>query len=117
MDPSGTADAPVTPLGILAAGTAWGEWSARDYSNPEMRQKMASASGDVAPPVIQPRGFEKLSTVWNAPFPQYAPVFIRRPAFGYVMSAMFGSGVILGLFLLISRVVGGKQDASAGGSA
>src|SRR5713101_4434347 len=40
----------LTPLGILAAGTAWGEWSARDFSNPEMRQKIASASRNVKPP-------------------------------------------------------------------
>jgi cobalt/nickel transport system permease protein len=106
----------LTPLGILAAGTAWGEWSARDYSNPEMRQKIASASGDVSPPIIQPQGLQKLSSVWNAPFPQYAPVFIRRPAFGYMMSAMFGSGIILGLFLLLSRVFAGREDVPAGGS-
>ena len=47
----------LTPLGILAAGTAWGEWSARDFSDPEMRQKIAAASGNVAPPAEQPRGF------------------------------------------------------------
>ena len=29
----------LTPLGILAAGTAWGEWSVRDFSSPEMRRR------------------------------------------------------------------------------
>jgi cobalt/nickel transport system permease protein len=91
----------LTPLGILAAGTAWGEWGARDFSDPEMRQKIAAASHNVAPPTRQPRGLTQLSTLWSAPFPQYAPSFVRRPAFGYVMSAMFGSGLILGFFLLI----------------
>jgi cobalt/nickel transport system permease protein len=89
-----------TPLGILAAGTAWGEWSTRDFSNPEMRQKIASASRNVEPPANQPLGLERLSSAWSAPFPRYAPPFVHRPAFGYVMSAMFGSGLIIGFFLL-----------------
>jgi len=103
----------LTPLGILAAGTAWGEWNARDFSNPEMRQKMASASSNVAPPAQQPRGLERLSSVWSAPFPQYAPPFIRRPAFGYVMSAVFGSGLILGTWLLMGWVFARQGKAAA----
>ncbi len=46
----------LTPLGILAAGTAWGEWSASEFSNPEMRQKIAAASGNVAPPAATAQG-------------------------------------------------------------
>ena len=105
-----------TPLGILAAGTAWGEWSVRDFSSPEMRQKMASASGNVAPPAQQPRGLERLSSVWSAPFPQYAPPFVRQPAFGYVMSAMFGSGLIMGFFLLMGWVLTRRGNAAVKGS-
>lgn len=96
----------LTPLGILAAGTAWGEWTASDFSNPQMRQQMAGASGQVAPPAEPPRGLARLSSLWSAPFPQYAPPFLRHPAFGYVMSALFGSGVILGVFLLIAWLAG-----------
>jgi cobalt/nickel transport system permease protein len=103
----------LTPLGILAAGTAWGEWSVRDFSNPGMRQKMAAASGNVAPPARQPRGLERLSSVWSAPFPQYAPPFVRRPAFGYVMSATFGSGLIIGFFLLLGRMAGTRGKGAA----
>jgi len=106
----------LTPLGILAAGTAWGEWSARDFSSPEMRQKMASASGTVAPPVGQPQGLVRLSSVWSAPFPQYAPPFMRRPAFGYVLSAMFGSGLIMGFFLLMGWVFTRRGNAAVKGS-
>jgi cobalt/nickel transport system permease protein len=96
----------LTPLGILAAGTAWGEWGARDFSDPQMRQLIAAASGNVAPPAQQPQGIARLSSLWSAPFPQYAPPFVHRPAFGYVMSALFGSGLILGLFLLIGWMSG-----------
>jgi cobalt/nickel transport system permease protein len=106
----------LTPLGILAAGTAWGEWSVRDFSSPEMRQKIQSASGDVAPPAHEPQGLERLSSLWSAPFPQYAPPFVRQPAFGYVMSAIFGSGLILGIFLLMGWVFSGPGDAATKGS-
>jgi cobalt/nickel transport system permease protein len=92
----------LTPLGILAAGTAWGEWSARDFSNLQAREKMAMASHDAAPPVQPPRGLERLSSLWTAPFPQYSPSFVRRPAVGYALSAMFGSGAII----LVSLIAG-----------
>ena len=102
----------LTPLGILAAGTAWGEWGARDFSDPQMRQQMAAASSNVAPPSQQPQGLARLSRWWSAPFPQYAPPFVRRPVFGYLMSALFGSGLILGFFLLIGSMAG-RREANA----
>jgi cobalt/nickel transport system permease protein len=101
----------LTPLGILAAGTAWGEWSARDFSSPETREKIASSSRNVAPPAKQPEGLERLSSLWSAPFPQYAPSFVRQPAFGYVLSAIFGSGLILGVFCLLEWIFGGGTAA------
>jgi cobalt/nickel transport system permease protein len=85
----------LTPLGILAAGTAWGEWSARDFSSPQVRDEIAAASRNAAPPVQTPHGLERLYSVWTAPFPQYAPAFMRRRAVGYALSAMFGSGTII----------------------
>ncbi len=100
----------LTPLGILAAGSAWGEWSVRDFSRPEMREKIAAASGNVAPPVRQPQGLERLSSLWSAPFPQYAPPFVRRPAFGYLMSATFGTGLIMGFFLLIGWIFARRRN-------
>ena len=92
----------LTPLGILAAGTAWGEWSTRDYSKLQAREQMARASRNMPPPTQPPRGLERLSTLWTAPFAQYAPPFVRRPAVGYTLSAMFGSGAII----LVSLIAG-----------
>jgi cobalt/nickel transport system permease protein len=89
----------LTPLGILATGTAWGEWGARDFANPETRRKIAASSHNAVPPPQAPRGLERLYSVWTAPFPQYAPAFVRRPAVGYALSAMFGSGIIILIFL------------------
>jgi cobalt/nickel transport system permease protein len=104
----------LTPLGLLAAGTAWGEWGAKDFADPQMRQQITAASANIAPPSQQPLGLARLSSLWSAPFPQYAPPFVHRPAFGYLMSAVFGSGLILGLFLLIAWAAGGREaDAPA----
>jgi cobalt/nickel transport system permease protein len=97
----------LTPLGILAAGTAWGEWGPKDFSDPQMRQQITRASGNIAPPSQEPQGLARLSSLWSAPFPQYAPPFVRHPAFGYAMSAVFGAGLILGFFLLIAWLTKG----------
>jgi len=67
----------LTPLGILATGSAWGE----------------------STPVPTPRGLRALSSFWTAPMPQYAPPFLKSPGFGYLLSAMTGTGLIM---LLVS---------------
>lgn len=99
----------LTPLGILAGGAAWGEWSARDFSNPAARAKIAMVSRNAAPPAQAPRGLSRLSSLWAAPFPNYAPRFVRRAGFGYILSAMFGAGVIILLFLMLGWFAGRKN--------
>jgi cobalt/nickel transport system permease protein len=101
----------LTPLGVLAGGAAWGEWGVRDFSEAGARRRIAAASRNLAPPPQAPRGLERLYAVWTAPFPQYAPSFVRRPAFGYLLSAMFGSGIIILVFLSVSALFarGGRQ--------
>jgi cobalt/nickel transport system permease protein len=89
----------LSPLGLLAAGTAWGEWSAEDFADPAGRAAIATASGNFAPPANVPTGFEKLSNLWNAPFPDYAPSFIQNQNFGYILSAMMGTGLIVLIIL------------------
>jgi len=95
----------LTPLGILAAGTAWGEWSAADYAKSERRAQIEASSDRNAAPPAPPAGMKQLSTVWTAPFPNYAPRFIRSAAFGYVMSAMFGVGILLLASLLFKSLL------------
>jgi cobalt/nickel transport system permease protein len=84
----------LTPLGILAAGSAWGEWSAADYSNPAVRQQIAASTFHHPLPSQPPAGLERLSSLWTAPFASYAPPYIRSAAFGYLLSAMFGAGLV-----------------------
>jgi cobalt/nickel transport system permease protein len=90
----------LTPLGIIAAGTAWGEWS------PEEIAHAASTSHNVnsSPPAV-PSGLDRLSKLWTAPFPEYAPGFVRSRAFGYLLSAMFGVGLLLCISLLAQSVL------------
>ena len=97
----------LTPLGILAAGSAWGEWSSADLTNPLTRKQIEAASRNHAPPAAVPAGIAKLSNLWTAPFPGYAPRFIKNPMFGYLLSAMFGVGIFV-LAALAARAVGGK---------
>jgi cobalt ECF transporter T component CbiQ len=66
----------LTPLGILAAGKAWGEWKPAELSRP-------------------PKGLVQLSRLWDAPLAEYAPAFVRNAAAGYLVSAAMGAGLIL----------------------
>lgn len=65
----------LSPLGILAVGSAWGEWHAADFS------------------------------VWKAPLSDYEPSFIRNHFFGYFLSAMLGTGAIILFSLLVTRLL------------
>ena len=89
----------LTPLGILAAGAAWGEWVPEDFSTPQTRQRIAAASGNQATPAHAPAGLQKLATVWTAPMPRYAPPMLKSAQLGYILSAMLGIGLILLAFL------------------
>lgn len=84
----------LTPVGILAAGTAWGEWSASRFSTAEGRAGISASSGNQPLPDKTPAGLERLATVWTAPIPAYAPPFIKSTYFGYLLSATFGVGLL-----------------------
>jgi cobalt/nickel transport system permease protein len=90
----------LTPLGILAAGTAWGEWSPRELPPVAARARAAISSAAV------PAGLQRLSNLWTAPFPEYAPSFVRSRSFGYLLSAMFGIGFLLCVSLAAQRFFG-----------
>ncbi len=94
----------LSPLGLLAVGTAWGEWGASDYADPAMRQQIIVASGQQAPPAQAPKGLAQLSSIWTAPIPDYAPPWMQSAEFGYIMSAIVGAGLIILVFFLLSRV-------------
>ncbi len=74
----------LTPLGILAVGSAWGEWSPAQLGTNRV-----------------PPGLARLYHLWTAPLPDYAPKFIRGAPLGYLLSAMIGVGLIVLLALAV----------------
>ena len=82
----------LSPLGLLAAGTAWGEWA------PGQLPPSGPGGGGT------PAGLERLSSFWIAPIPDYAPPFMHSETFGYILSAVFGAGLIALAFFAISWI-------------
>ena len=80
----------LTPLGVLAPGTAWGEWSAGE---------LRSMLGYV------PAGVQRLGSLWTAAMPGYAPSFVRDPLAGYLVAAILGSALVIGASWLIGRML------------
>lgn len=93
-----------TPLGMLVAGTAWGEWSASDFADPAARAAISAGSLGAAAPVVAPAGLRSLASFWTSPIPDYAPSFLRSEPLGYLLSAMFGVGLILLTTLVVRRL-------------
>ena len=93
----------LTPVGILAGGKAWSEWSPAEFAMAGSQAQISSAAS-LAPATV-PSGMQRLANIWTAPFPAYAPTFVRTAAFGYLLSAMFGVGLLLSLSLLAQRHV------------
>jgi cobalt/nickel transport system permease protein len=101
----------LTPVGILAAGTAWGEWSPSELAHASARNVPPDSTSHF--PAAVPEGMQRLSSLWTAPFPAYAPGFVKSRAFGYLLSAMFAVGVLLSVSLVVQRWL---QRSSRAGS-
>jgi cobalt/nickel transport system permease protein len=80
----------LTPIGVLAPGTAWGEWSA---------QQLQAKLGFV------PMGLAKIGTVWTAAMPSYMPPFIANPLVGYFVAALTGSALVVGVTWLLAKLL------------
>jgi cobalt/nickel transport system permease protein len=102
-----------SPLGLLAAGIAWGEWGVDDFKDAAVRAQIAQSSGNLAPPEGVPQGMERLASFWTAPMPDYAPPFMHNEYFGYMLSATVGTGLVVLTVLLLSAVLGGGRARRA----
>ena len=88
-----------TPLGLLASGTAWGEWGLD-----ELKTMGLSAI---------PQGLQKLAEWWPAPLPDYG--FPRMGAvIGYILSAFVGMGLIVFLLWMGGRWLMRKNASRMG---
>lgn len=88
----------LTPIGVLAPGTAWGEWGA---------EELKATLGYV------PTGLEKLGSLWTAAMPDYAPPFVQNPLVGYLVAAVVGSALVIGLAWIVGKLLARKNDDSA----
>jgi cobalt/nickel transport system permease protein len=76
-----------TPLGLLAPGTAWGEWGSSQLA--ELGLKFI------------PQGLLKLEGLWGAPMAGYEVPALGNASLGYIISALLGIllvGVMVALF-------------------
>lgn len=159
----------LSPLGLLASGTAWGEWGSSEVgveqigfhlrslsdtdrtalagelsrlggttADPEAARELRAAgellgSGDqagatkpldkqiatlraanpsqypqistLAASVNEPTGLKRWSAFWTAPIPDYAPGFLKSTIAGYIISAVVGITLVVGIAALISRLL------------
>ncbi len=89
----------VTPLGLLAPGTAWGEWGAEELTSLGLH--------------FVPKGLAQLSGLWSAPMPDYNVPALGNANIGYILSAGVGASVIVGVAWLFSMLVTGGKPSSA----
>ena len=90
----------MTPLGLLAPGTAWGEWSAKELTHLGL--------------AFIPKGFEQLSGFWSAPMLRYNLPILGNTSLAYLLSAIVGVLMIVGVVWLFSMLVGGGKNSSTG---
>ena len=76
-----------TPLGLLAKGTAWGEWGLEEIKN---------FLGFI------PKGMEN-GFKFNSPIPDYNFGFLNE-YFGYILSAVVGVTIILIIFKVLGKI-------------
>ena len=84
----------LVPIGLLAGGTAYGEWST---------DELQGLVGFV------PAGFASLSGLWQAPLPDYglpalSDTFLGQ-SLGYYASAIIGAALCGGISILIGRAL------------
>lgn len=88
----------LTPIGLIATGTAWGEWGT---------DEIIEQLGYI------PAGFAQLSDIWKSIFPDYSVPGLEGNFFstsvGYIISAVVGALLIAGLILLTSKLINRSQ--------
>ena len=81
----------LTPIGLLAPGTAWGEWSREEL------QQLGLG--------YIPSGFDKWSNLWSAPLSGYDLPALNNPTVAYFLSALFGVALIVVVLFALSWVI------------
>ena len=80
----------IVPVGLLAPGTAWGEWGTRQLSSLGL--------------AFVPEGMAKLSGLWSAPLSGYNLPALKNANIGYILSGITGTiavGIVVWLFTML----------------
>jgi cobalt/nickel transport protein len=95
----------LSPIGLILpdrfkAGSAWGEWGS---------DEMKDLVGYI------PQGLEKLSSLWNAPLPDYTfkgweEKGLSHLGLAYIVSAIAGMAIIVIAVLFIGKLLARKGD-------
>ena len=80
-----------SPIGLLAPGTAWGEWGTEQLVGLGLKSV--------------PAGLEKLSGLWGAPLADYDLPALGNANLGYVLSAVVGILVIVVVVWLFTTLL------------
>ena len=89
----------ITPIGLLAPGTAWGEWGAQELTRLGLS--------------FIPKGLEQLSGLWSAPMQGYNVPALGNANAGYILSAIVGVIITTGVVWLLTMVItSGKKTAT-----
>jgi hypothetical protein len=90
----------LAPLGLLASGTAWGEWGS---------EQLRSMLGYI------PDGLEKLEQLWNALLADYEYPGSQGPAgatLGYIASALIGVVLVALITFLLGKLISSKNGTN-----
>ena len=89
----------LTPLGLIAEGTAWGEWGADEIAEVESNGQVLGYT-----PSGMKTGFE-----FDSMFPDYS-VSGMPEVFGYILSAIIGTALLILIFKILASLIGGKTN-------
>lgn len=91
-----------TPLGLLAPGTAWGEWGSNQFAELGLN--------------YVPQGLVKLESLWGAPLAGYDLPALGNANLGYILSAVVGILLVAVVaWLFTTLLTAGSRPSTPGG--
>jgi hypothetical protein len=81
----------LTPIGLLAPGTAWGEWGREELEHLGL--------GYI------PTGFDEWSSLWRAPIPDYDLPMLDNPTIAYIFSAVLGVVLVFAAIWVVAWLI------------
>jgi cobalt/nickel transport system permease protein len=85
----------IVPTGLLAPGTAWGEWGTEELSQLGL--------------AFIPQGMAKLASFWSAPLPDYDLPALGNANLAYILSAVAGIVIVLVVVWLFTMLVTARK--------